>query len=75
MAIKDLVTLGIGCSPGSIKYLLLVGLDIGAVIDVVDLTLTDAAVSSLALSDAVAAGLVIDDAAIASLTVSDVTRS
>ena len=42
MAIKNLVTLGIGCSPGSTKYLLLVGLDIGAeiaVTGIVDLTL------------------------------------
>ena len=42
MAIKNLITLGIGCSPGSAKYLLLVGLDIGAeiaVTGIVDLTL------------------------------------
>ena len=42
MAIKNLVTLGIGCSPGSVKPLLLVGLGIGAeiaVTGIVDLTL------------------------------------
>ena len=32
MAIKNVVTLGIGASPGNIKYFLLLGLDIGAVI-------------------------------------------
>ena len=40
MAIKNLVTLGIGCSPGNIKYFLTLGLDIGAAVTgVVDLTL------------------------------------
>ena len=31
MAIKNVITLGIGSSPGNIKYFLLLGLDIGAV--------------------------------------------
>lgn len=45
MAIKDVITLGLGCSPGSVKYLLLLGLDIGAVTSVVDLTLRDRTVA------------------------------
>jgi len=32
MAIKNVITLGIGSSPGNIKYFLLLGLDIRAVI-------------------------------------------
>lgn len=32
MAIKDVITLGLGCSPGSIKFLLLLGLDISALV-------------------------------------------
>ena len=32
MATKNIVTLGIGASPGNIKYFLLLGLDIGVVI-------------------------------------------
>ena len=43
MAIKDLITLGIGVAPGSIKYLLLVGLDISEMTGVVNLTLPDRA--------------------------------
>ena len=42
MAIKNVVTLGVGCSPGSVKPFLLLGLDIGAevaVTGIVDLTL------------------------------------
>ena len=42
MAIKNVVTLGVGCSPGNIKYFLTLGLDIGAeiaVTGIVDLTL------------------------------------
>lgn len=31
MAIKNIITLGIGCAPGSVKPFLLLGLDIGAV--------------------------------------------
>ena len=44
MAIKNIITLGIGCSPGHIKYFLTLGLDIGAAaVAVVDLTLRDRA--------------------------------
>lgn len=32
MAIKNVITLGIGASPGNIKFFLLLGLDIGVVI-------------------------------------------
>ena len=32
MAIKNVITLGIGASPGNIKYFLLLGLDISAAI-------------------------------------------
>lgn len=39
MAIKNIVTLGIGSSPGNIKYFLLLGLDISLVTGIVDLTL------------------------------------
>ena len=39
MAIKNIITLGIGASPGNIKYFLLLGLDISAVTGIVDLTL------------------------------------
>lgn len=31
MAIKNIITLGIGCSPGNIKYFLLLGLNTGVV--------------------------------------------
>ena len=43
MAIKNVITLGIGSSPGSIKYFLLLGLNISEVTGVVDLTLPDRA--------------------------------
>lgn len=41
MAIKNVITLGIGSSPGTIKYFLTLGLDISTVTGVVDLTLPD----------------------------------
>lgn len=41
MAIKNIITLGIGVTPGSIKPFLLLGLDISTVTGVVDLTLQD----------------------------------
>ena len=75
MAIKNLVTLGLGCSPGSTKYLLLTGLGIGAVAAIVDLTLTDAAVTLLTLSNAVVTNLVMSDAVVTSLAMEEATRS
>lgn len=45
MAIKNIITLGIGVTPGSIKPFLLLGLDISAVSGVVDLTLPDRSIA------------------------------
>lgn len=41
MAIKNIITLGIGVTPGSVKPFLLLGLDSSAVVGIVDLTLRD----------------------------------
>jgi hypothetical protein len=45
MAIKNIITLGIGATPGNIKYFLLLGLDISEITGVVDLTLRDRTVA------------------------------
>jgi len=45
MAIKNIITLGIGVTPGSIKPFLLFGLDISEVTGVVNLTLQDRTVA------------------------------
>jgi len=45
MAIKNVVTLGIGAAPGNIKFFVLLGLGTSVVTTIVDLTLRDRTVA------------------------------